>query len=79
MTARVLSDAQKRRMQEGRRRAIAERKRTRPDRLAAVERCLAELGARVDAMRNAGERIPWSLRDELRAVGGERLELKWSE
>lgn len=66
-------------MAAGRRRALAERKRTKPDRLAAVEARMDQLGAEIDALRNAGEPIPWSLRDELRAAGIERLDLRWAE
>lgn len=76
---RVLSDSHKRKMQAGRRRAAAERKRTRPDRIAEIEARIDRLGAEVDALRVAGEPIPWALRDELRAAGQERLDLRWSE
>lgn len=74
---RVLSDSHKRRMQAGRRRYLAERKRTRPDRIAEVEARIDRLGAEVDALRASGQPIPWSLRDELRAAGVERLGLRW--
>lgn len=79
MTARVLSEAHKRKMAEGRRRALAERKRTQPDRLAAVERRMSELGAEYRNLRDAGAPVPWSLRDEMRELGRQRLELRWSE
>lgn len=77
MTARVLSEAHKRRMLEGRKRAAAERKRTLPDRLAAVERRMDELGLEYLRLRGAGAPVPWSLRDELRELGRQRLELRW--
>lgn len=76
---RVLSDSQKRKMAEGRRKYLAERKRTRPDRLAAIEARVDQLGAEIDSLRNAGQPIPRALRDELRQAGIERLELRWSE
>lgn len=77
--ARTLSDKQKAAMRAGRRRAAAERKRTRPDRIAEIEARVDRLGAEVDALRVAGEPIPWALRDELRAAGIERLDLRWAE
>lgn len=79
MSPRTLSPKHKAAMQAGRRRAAAERKRTRPDRIAEIEARVDRLGAEIDALRNAGEPIPWSLRDELRAAGCERLDLRWAE
>ncbi|NUQ70420.1 MAG: hypothetical protein HUU17_06300 [Chthonomonadales bacterium] len=79
MSPRTLSDSHKRKMAAGRRRAAAERKRTRPDRIAEIETRVDQLGAEIDSLRNAGQPIPWALRDELRQAGIERLELRWSE
>lgn len=74
-----LSEAQKRRMQEGRRRAAAKRRATRPDRLAVIEAEMDRLGLEYLKLRAAGAAIPWSLRDEMRELGRQRLELRWSE
>lgn len=45
--------------------------------VAETEAEIDRLGAYIDALVAAGERVPWSLRDELRDLGRRRLELRW--
>lgn len=72
---RTLTRKQIRAMQAGRRRA----RRQRPQRLRETERAIDALGREYDQLRRAGRPVPWSLRDELRRLGQQRLTLKWGQ
>lgn len=70
----ALPEAEKQRRLEAMRKG-RERKRS-PERLAEVEARLDELGARLRETEDHTER--WEIRHELRDLGNERLELKWT-
>lgn len=71
MSPRTLTDSHKRAMQEGRRRAIAERPQRRKQRLQEVDARLTELGALSDALRAQGDPTPLMIRDEMRELAHE--------
>lgn len=77
MSPRHLTPEHKAAMRRGRVNGAKQRRQRRPLELAETEAAIAELGARIDAMREAGEPVPRELRAELRELSNRRLALRY--